>query len=172
MADDENVKEGKGGGLNKFLIIGIVALLLVLILGGISIFVSQTLWNSREKNQVSQSNVELPVKATFDLDEFLVAARNGSGIIKAKFQLGLSNEKFSEFVSKHLGEIRDQIGRILVQKTVEEANLSYADGSLQKLIKTKLNELLKKSMINEGGFFSSGNKGEIVKVYIINFYAK
>jgi len=121
---------------------------------------------------MSQGNEELPVKASFDLDEFLVSTRGGDGIIKAKLQLGLSKVEFSEVVTKHLGQLRDHIGRILVQKSVEEANLSYADGSLQKQIKDKLNEVLKKAITNEAGLFSKGSKGKIVSVNFINFYAK
>jgi len=172
MADEEKGKEGKGGGLNKFLIIGIVALLLILVLGGISIFVSETLWKQKENVDNSQLDENMPAKASFDLDEFLVSARDGSGIIKAKVQLGLSDEKYGEVIGKHLGPIRDQIGRILVQKTVEEANLSYADGSLQNTIKQKLNDILKKATTAEGGFFSKGTKGKIVSVNFTNFYAR
>ncbi|MDD5090713.1 MAG: flagellar basal body-associated FliL family protein [Candidatus Wallbacteria bacterium] len=173
MSDEEKsivVEGGKKKSFNKFLIIGIVALLIIVILAGISIVVGEKIINSRETPSYREKIV--PVVATVGLEEFLVSTRDNQGVIKAQVELGLSTIEFAQVVEQHKGEIRDMISRILVGKSLSEANVSFSSGELQREIRDRLNSILEPYLDRKASFFGRKEPGEIAQVYFLNFLAK
>lgn len=176
MPDEEKNtnNNSKSSGINKILVIAIIILSIILIVGGLSIFVAESLWKTREPKPEPTDIAEIkePPKIFVDLDEFLVSTWDNKGIIKAKLQLGISDEKTSQIANEHIGEIRDRIGRILVSKSLDEANQLFASGELQRELLREINKLLKPYLKPEKGLFGSKPAGKIVSVNFINFLAK
>lgn len=172
MADEEKSvsTEVKKSSLNRYLIIGIVGLLIVVTIVGASIAVSSFLW--KQKTVALPEETKIPAEATYILKEFLVSTKDNQGIIKTELELGLSSQEMLLTVSRHLGEIRDRIGRILVSKSLSEANESYSSGELHQEVLKAVNEVLEPYLSSSESFFNMKKKPRIVEVNFTNFLAK
>ncbi|MDD2714739.1 MAG: flagellar basal body-associated FliL family protein [Candidatus Wallbacteria bacterium] len=173
MADEEKntvLGVGKISPLNKILLFGIAGILLILAITCICIVTITFMSNKQAAVLVNSGRP--PVVATYGLKEFLVSTRDNQGIIKAEIELGLSDLKMADLVSKNLGEIRDSVNRILTSKNLGEANESFASKELHREILESVNEVLTPHLKVRASFFRFNAPPQVVDVHFLNFFAK
>ncbi|MGM0608403.1 MAG: flagellar basal body-associated FliL family protein [Candidatus Muiribacteriota bacterium] len=158
----EEVKTGNP--LIKYLIVAILGIVGIMLVTGISYFVSHLVYGAQQ--QISSDQVTLPIKAKYEMAEFLVPTSDNQGIIKVKVQLGVSDSEVVAAINDNIGLARDSINRLLVSKTAVEAIEDYRSGKLQEEIRIKLNEVLKHEL-GDGVF--DGTFKEVVAVYFLEF---
>ncbi|MFW5781949.1 MAG: flagellar basal body-associated FliL family protein [Candidatus Muiribacteriaceae bacterium] len=160
----EEVKTGNP--LVKYLTVAILGIVAIILVTGISYFMARLVYVNEVDKIPDHKGYEIPQKVEYNLQEFLVPTADKEGIIKVKITLGLSEPEVAEVITTRRSLVRDNVIKILVSKTGQEAIADYTSGKLEEEIRISLNEALKHEL---GGGYFEGKFKEIVRVYFVEF---
>jgi flagellar basal body-associated protein FliL len=175
MAEEEKQASKGGSFITKYLIIGIIVLINILLVAGVSIFVYNTMKSgpvSNEETLSSTETVKNKERALFDINnEFRIPTRDG-GMVIFKLALGLSTEGSRLTAEKNYTKVYDAINTFFLKKDTEGVKDDFINTGNKRLhsqLARAINEALKDDFTLETFYFKDDIKQEVVNVYFKSF---
>lgn len=175
MADEEREQLKGGNSIVKYLVIGIIVIINILLVSGVSLFVFNSLRSSAPAATEETKSEEEPQKAekaVLDLpDEFRIPTRDG-GMVMLKLALGLSTAGTQAILEANIPKVYDAINTFFIKrdrKQIQDDFIKTGKNKLHSQLARDINIALKNELTVEKTWFSDDKKQEVVNVYFKSF---
>lgn len=175
MAEEEKQVVKGGSFFTKYLVIGIIVLINILLVAGVSLFVYNTMKTGPAHNEegISENDtVTSKERTVYDINnEFRIPTRDG-GMVILKVALGLSTEGARAIVEKCYPKVYDAINTFFLKKDtagIKDDFIKTGNKRLHSQLARAINESLKNNFKLEEFYFKDDIKQEIVNVYFKSF---
>ncbi|PKK91375.1 MAG: hypothetical protein CVV64_06310 [Candidatus Wallbacteria bacterium HGW-Wallbacteria-1] len=175
MADEDREQLKGGNSVVKYLVIGIIVVINILLVSGVSLFVFNSLRSSAPAVAEDAKSDEEPrkvEKAVLDVpDEFRIPTRDG-GMIMLKLALGLSTTGTQTVLEANIPKVYDAINTFFIKrdrKQIQDDFIKTGKNRLHSQLARDINIALKNELSVEKSFFSDNKKQEVVNVYFKSY---
>lgn len=177
MAEAEK-EQGRGGGFFvKYLVIGIIVAICILVVVGITILVYNSMRSgpSAKAEEGKEGVDDEPMKIEKELidisDEFRIPTRDG-GMVMLKVALGVSTTETKRIVEANLAKVYDAINTFFIKRDRPQIQADFIKTGILRLhsqLVRDVNSALKNEIGIEKSWFSDDVKQEVVSVYFKSF---
>lgn len=177
MAEAEK-EQGRGGSFFvKYIVIGIIVVINILLVAGVSLFVYNSMRSgpTATAEEGKEGSGEEPQKTEKELvdiaEEFRIPTRD-DGMVILKVALGVSTSETKRIVEANLAKVYDAINTFFIKRDRPQIQADFIKTGKNRLhsqLVRDINTALKNELGIERSWFSDDIKQEVVSVYFKSF---